>query len=95
VLALDYDTAKTLAIALVVGFVVLSIVSAIIIKNVTTKLISIALMVGLALGVWTQRASLQDCAQRVKDRAAVGDTTPLLCHFFGTDVKVLPGDDGE
>jgi uncharacterized membrane protein len=95
VLALDYDTARNVAILLVAVFVVLSVVSAIIIKNVTTKIISIVVMVGLALGVWTQRSSLKDCADRAKERVEVGATSGLTCTFFGTDVEVLDGDDAE
>src|SRR5687768_4985307 len=86
VLAIDVDGAKTLALALVGGFVVLSIVSAIVIKKITTKLISTLLLVGLALGVWTQRSELQDCAERARDRAAAGIQGDLSCSFFGTDV---------
>jgi hypothetical protein len=32
---------------------------------------------------------LQDCATKVKARAAtVGDTTDVTCTFLGTDIKV-------
>jgi hypothetical protein len=45
---------------------------------------------GLALGVWTQRSSVEDCAQQVKARGVLGDTTEVECSFLGTDVKVPP-----
>jgi len=88
VLALDVDAAKNLAIVLVIGFVLLVLVAGIVIKNITMKLLSMLLMIGLALGVWTQRQSLQDCADNVKAKAQVGDFTATTCHFFGKDVNV-------
>lgn len=90
-LAIDLESAKKLALGLIVLFAVLSVVSAVIIKNITTKIISIVLMVGLALGVWTQRTNLQDCADTARERAAVGVTTGLSCTFFGTDVTIIKG----
>lgn len=86
--ALDVDGAKRIAIVLFVAFIVLAAVSAWFIKNVTTKIIMVLVLVGLALGVWTQRTSLQDCATRVKQKAAVGDFSSTTCTFFGTDVNV-------
>jgi len=59
-----------------------------VIKNVATKLISVVIVGGLAFGVWTQRASLEDCAGKVKARAALGDTTDVTCKFLGSDINV-------
>jgi hypothetical protein len=81
-LALGVDAAKNIAIAVVVGFVVLSLVAASAIKNVTYKIVISLLMIGLALGVWTQRSELQDCAQLVRTQAGT------TCEFFGTQVDV-------
>lgn len=89
-LALDVDAAKNLAIVLLIGFVLLSLVVGIVIKNITMKLLSMLLMVGLALGVWTQRQTLQDCAEDVRAKAEVGDLSSTTCTFFGRDVDV-PG----
>ena len=84
------DAAKNWAIAIVIGFVVLSLVAASAIKNVTYKIVTALLMAGLALGVWTQRSRLQDCAHEVRDKGAVGDFSTTECKFFGTEVNV-PG----
>lgn len=86
--ALTLDSAKQIGVALVIGFVVLSIVAATVIKNITTKIITTLLLAGFALGVWTQRANVQDCAADVRANAAVGDTTVTTCRFFGTDIDV-------
>lgn len=87
-LALDYDTAKQAAIGLIVVFVVLSVVSAIIIKNIIAKVISTLLLLGLALGMWTQRQNLQDCKSIVMAKIEVGDTSTTTCRFFGQDVDL-------
>jgi len=87
-LALSLESAKQLAIVIVFAFVVLTIVSASIIKNITTKIIMVILFGGLALGVWTQRTNLQSCADQVRDKAAIGDTSATTCTFFGTDIDV-------
>jgi hypothetical protein len=81
-LALGLDAAKNIAIAVVIGCVVLSLVAASAIKNVTYKIVTSLLMIGLALGVWTQRSELQECAHQVRAQAASS------CEFFGTEVKV-------
>jgi hypothetical protein len=87
-LAIGIDAAKNIAIAVVIGFVVLSLVAASAIKNITGKIITTLVMAGFALGVWTQRSSLQDCAQTYRDRSAAGDVAPATCKFFGSEVDL-------
>jgi high-affinity Fe2+/Pb2+ permease len=86
--ALSLESAKTIAIVVAIAFVAFAVISAWMIKSLVTKLIMVLLMAGLALGVWTQRTSLQDCATRAKAKAEALDTTPIKCTFFGTDVEV-------
>lgn len=88
VMAISVEGAKNLAIVITIALVVMSIVSAMVIKNITTKIVTVVVMAGFALGVWTQRSELQDCAQRVKDKAQVNDTSPTSCTFFGVGVDV-------
>lgn len=85
-LALDLEAAKKLAIVLVIGFALLSLAAGIIIKNVVMKLIMCLLLAGLALGAWSQRSTLQSCADDVRARA--GDGTTITCTFFGSDIDV-------
>lgn len=87
-LALDLDAAKRIAVLLVAAFVILAIVFSIVVKKTTAKLIWVLLMGGLALGAWTQRNQLQDCADRVESKVAVGDFSETACTFFGTDVTI-------
>ncbi len=87
--ALSLQSAKTLAIVIVIAFVAFAVLSAWVIKNVTMKIISIALLLGLGLGVWTQRGNLQDCADRAKAKVEAGlGTDAVTCTFFGSDVSV-------
>lgn len=96
-LALTLGSARHLAVAIVVVFVVLAVVSAKAIANVTWKITTMLVMVGFALGVWTQRANLSDCAEQAKAKATVGDSSPTSCTFFGVSVDVpgvtIPGGD--
>jgi protein-S-isoprenylcysteine O-methyltransferase Ste14 len=98
-IALTVESAKNLAIWVIIGVLVLSVLSAWLIKSVLTKLIVVLLCAGLAFGVWTQRSSLQDCADKAQAKAeaeaqaqvAGSDvvTAPLTCTFFGTDIEVV------
>ena len=83
-IALSLESAKTIAIVVVIAFIALSVISALVIKSIVTKLIMVVLMACLALGVWTQRTSLQDCA----DKAEALGVRGLTCTFFGTDIEV-------
>jgi hypothetical protein len=86
--ALTLDSAKNIALLVALGFILLAVVSAVVIKQVTTKLLMVIVMGGLGILVWSQRSSLQDCAQRVKDRGVSVGQAEVTCSFFGSDVKV-------
>ena len=91
-LALTLDQAKTIAVVVAVALVVLALVSAWIMKTIAQKVALVVILGLLALVVWTQRASLDECADKVRAeaRADVGrvDTT---CSFFGRDVTISTG----
>lgn len=83
--ALTLGQAKTIAILLVLVLLALAVVSAWAMKEIMQK-VALAVILGLlALLVWTQRTSLDDCADRVRAAEFRGDTT---CSFFGRDVTV-------
>lgn len=87
-IAMTVDTAKNIGIAAAVALVALMLAMAWVIKNVTAKIITVVIVGGLAFGIWTQRSSLQDCAAKVKERAALGDTSDVTCSFLGSDINV-------
>lgn len=85
VLGLSLDTAKNVAMVAIAAFAALSVVSAVVVKAIVTKLILVAVLVAAAVGVWSQRSNLQDCADRA--RAGVG-TGSVSCTFFGRNVTL-------
>lgn len=86
--ALSLESAKTIAIVIALVFVASAVISAYVIKKVVTKVIVILLMVGLAFGVWSQRASLQSCADDAKEAGTGIVDGGVTCTFFGTDVEI-------
>ena len=86
--SMTVDGAKNIGIAVALGLVVVMVLMAWLIKNVTAKLISVVIVAGLAFGVWTQRTSLEDCAGKVKARAALGNKSDVTCTFMGSDIEV-------
>lgn len=86
--SMTVDGAKNIGIAVALGLVVIMVLMAWLVTNVTAKLISVLIVAGLAFGVWTQRTSLEDCAGKVKDRAALGNTSDVTCTFLGSDIDV-------
>jgi hypothetical protein len=82
---LTLETAKTVALVAAAAFVVLAIVSAILLKTIAQKLAVATILALLALVVWTQRASLQTCADLVRETSATVSTT---CTFLGQDVDI-------
>jgi hypothetical protein len=86
--AMTVESAKNIGIAVAVALVMLMLLSAFVIKKVTMKLLTVVILGGLAFGMWTQRSSLQDCADKVKARGVLGDTTDVTCTFLGSDIKV-------
>lgn len=88
--ALSLESAKTIAIVVAVIFVGFAVISAWVIKNVTMKIVSIVLLAGLGLGVWTQRTNLQECADSAKAKVQAGISAgSIRCEFFGAEVSVL------
>jgi hypothetical protein len=85
VLALTLGQAKTIGILVVVVLVALAVLSAWVMKTVAQKAALAAILVLLALLVWTQRSSLDECAGKVRAGGAQVDTT---CSFFGSDIKI-------
>jgi hypothetical protein len=86
--ALTVESAKNIAIGVAVVLVALMLAMAWLIKNVTAKIITVVVFGGLAFGVWTQRTSLEDCANKVKARISVGDRSDVTCTFLGSNINV-------
>ena len=91
-LALTLETAKQLAIAVVVIFVVVAFLAAWMMKTIVQKLATVFVLGLLAFAVFTQRTSLQDCADKVQgnfERIGIDVTvTDTDCSFFGATITV-------
>ncbi len=85
VLGITLGQAKWLALFIVLVLVAGAIAGAWIMKEVTQKVIVVVIVGLLALLVWTQRSSLDECADKVREGGIGGDNT---CSFFGRDVRI-------
>ncbi len=91
-LGLTLDDAKTIAIVAATALTVGAIVSLWVMKSIVQKLAVAALLGVLAFAVWTQRVSLQDCADKVQDNFELAGTDAVItdteCSFFGVTVTI-------
>lgn len=90
VLALTLGQAKFLALAIVLILIGGAIFSAWIMKEIAQKVVLVVIIGLVALLVWTQRSSLDECADKVREGGIRGDTT---CSFFGRDVRISTSSD--
>jgi hypothetical protein len=90
-LALTLDTAKNVAIGVIAVMVIAALVAARIVASITKRVIAIAIFAGLAVAVWSQRAQLQTCADRVQANVEAGQATTVktTCEFFGRDITIV------
>ena len=91
-LALTLDDAKTIALVAATALTVGAVVSFWIMKSIVQKLAVAALLGVLAFAVWTQRVSLQECADKVQDNFELAGTDVVVadteCSFFGITVTI-------
>lgn len=85
---LSLEEVRNVAIVVVAGAAVLAVLVAWVVKAVASKLLSLLLVGVLAAVVWTQRTSVQDCADRVGTTLADGAVDDTTCTFFGREVSV-------
>jgi hypothetical protein len=88
VIALEFETARNMALAVVVGALGLAVAGAWIVKAIVMKLVAVALLVTVAAVVWSERRSLADCADRVGARLHAGARDDATCTFLGRDVTI-------
>ncbi len=91
-LGLTLDNAKTIAIVGATALAVGAIVSFWVMNSIAQKLATAALLALLAFAFWTQRVSLQDCADKVQDSFDRAGTDIIVadteCSFFGVTVNI-------
>lgn len=91
-LALSLDQATTIAAAVAAALVVGAVVSFWIMKTLVQKVAAAVLLGLLAFAAWSQRESLQDCADKVQANYERSGTEVTLsdtdCSFFGSTVTI-------
>lgn len=94
-LALTLGQAKTIAVLVVIVLIGLALAAAWIMKEVMQKVALVVILGLLALLVWTQRASLNECADKVR-AAGVNINDPNVdttCSFLGRDIEIKRNSD--
>ncbi|MFK8026107.1 MAG: hypothetical protein AB8G26_19290 [Ilumatobacter sp.] len=90
--ALSLSDAKNIAIAVAAVFIVGGLLAAWIMKTIVQKLIVTAVLLLLAFAVWSQRQSLDDCADKVQAAYERQGSTVTLqdteCSFFGMTINI-------
>jgi hypothetical protein len=86
---ISLDTIRTLATVGAVGFVVIALLAGILLKSLAQKGAFLAIFGLMALLIWTQRQSLEDCAAVVQASLQAGGPK-ATCSFLGFSVTV-PG----
>lgn len=90
-IALTTDSVKGLGVGAIIVVVVLGLAAALLVQKVIAKVVSLVVMAALGLLLYNQRASITDCANKVKAEApaaVTGRVTAPRCEFLGVDVKV-------
>ena len=85
--ALTVGQAKGVAILIVLILIGGALVSAWILKEIAQKVAFVIILGLLALLVWTQRSSLNECADKVQE---AGLRTTTTCSFLGRDIEIKP-----
>ena len=96
--AITLEAAKNVGIAVAAVFVICAVLSAWLMKTIAQKLAAVLILGLLAFAVWSQRTSLQECADKVKDAySRDGSSVAFIdteCSFFGATITISdPRDD--
>jgi hypothetical protein len=93
---LTLDEAKTIGAVVAVVLVLAAVGAFWLMRTIVQKLVAVGVLALLAFAVWTQRESLQDCAdkvqagyQRVGTDVTLADTD---CSFFGFTITISDPD---
>lgn len=86
---IDLETAKNLSIGLIGGSIFFLLLVLKFAKSVVTKLLLVAIAIGVGYLSFTQRDDLNACAEKVRTVISTqGDVTSLSCRFFGQDISL-------
>jgi hypothetical protein len=83
----DAKTLQTLALGVSGASLVVAVVLLMAIKSIVGKIISVAIFLAISVAGYTQRASITDCADKVKAQASSASIN-TTCTFFGQNLTI-------
>jgi hypothetical protein len=86
--SLDVELVKNIALGVGIGSIVFGLILVFIVRSIVGKVISGVVLLAISIAVFSQRAAITDCANKVQEQAASGQISTVQCRFFGQDVKV-------
>ena len=98
VIALSLDEARNIALVAATAFAIAAIVAIWVMKTIVQKVLVAVLLVMLAFAAWSQRESLQECAEQVQANVttdiANATASPTTTLGTTTDGSTPPASDG-
>jgi hypothetical protein len=85
-LAVTTDGIRTVALVVIAVVAGGGLLTALVVRAVVAKVISLAVVAVVAGLVWNQRSAIDDCVTEVKQTAMAG--APATCSFFGFEVEI-------
>ncbi len=86
--ALDTNDAKTIGTIVIVVFIALGVLSAWLMKTIVQKVVLVAVLGGLAVFVYSQRTSLDQCVDDITVAISDTDRQSATCSFVGFEVEL-------
>lgn len=86
--ALDTNDAKTIGTIVIVAFIALGVLSAWLMKTIVQKVILVVILGGLAVFVYSQRTSLDQCVNDITVAISDSDQQSATCSFVGFEVEL-------
>lgn len=84
----DIETIKTAALGLSGASIIIGLIMMKVVSNVVGKVVSLVFFLAIALAGYSQRASIVDCADKIKAEATLGTTMAPKCTFFGQEITI-------
>lgn len=85
---MDANTLQNIAMGLSGASLLVAIALLAVVKSIVGKVVSLVIFISIAAGGYTQRASISDCADKVKAQATSSGSVDTKCTFFGQEVTV-------
>ena len=86
--ALDTNDAKTIGTIVTVVFIALGVLSAWLMKTIVQKVVLVVVLGGLAVFVYSQRTSLDQCVDDITVAISDAARQSATCSFVGFEVEL-------